>query len=531
MSIELALFDARTLQPDGQYASTTAVGIEAGRIAFMGPDQELRDRITPNTPAIHLAQRTLMPGFGDAHVHIWKLGQLKTMLLDLRGVKSIASMQEQLSAITKQSEPGTWIMARGFNEATLAEGRLPDHRDLDAISREHPIWVIRTCAHIAVANSLALQKAGITTQTPNPEGGVIERFEDGRPNGIMNETALPLVQAIIPKPTAAQRVEMIRKGAELLVRHGVTFACDPGVDEDLLAAYHELDRNGALPLRCNVMTLGSDAGNSPDTIPTPYASDFLRVDTVKFFLDGGLSGASAAISKPYRDSEETGVLRLTAKQFRQAAEPWVAAGYRVACHAIGDVAIEAALDAYAQLKPLAPDRRHRIEHVGLPRAKHLAIACELGVMVIPQAIFVHELGRAFRKYVPDNFGVTPYPLRSMLDAGLTLALSTDAPVVRELNPWAGIQAAILRQDLDGHIHDSAQSITLNEAIQAYTAGSAEVCGLAVGQLSVGMPADLIVLDRDPLSCAPEELSKIAVDLALIAGRTQYSRTDQETHQR
>lgn len=522
--MNLVVFNARVLSSEGRYSGATAVGVQGGKIAFVGSDAELKERAAADTPTMDLGQRTLMAGFGDAHVHIWKIGQLLTSVLDLRGVDSIGAIQARLAEVADQTEPGQWILARGFNEATLAEGMLPDHHDLDLVSTEHPIWMIRTCAHIAVANRAAMRAANISASTAAPEGGVIDRWEDGSPSGVFRETALELVQQVIPKPTDAQRKEFIRRGGQRLVEQGVTFACDPGVDEQLLAAYHALEQRGELPLRCQVMTLGSDEGTASADIPAPYASDTLQIDTAKFFLDGGLSGATAAISQPYRDSDSTGVLRMEAEQFAAAARPWVEAGYRVAVHAIGDVAIEVALKAYAELKLLAPTRRHRIEHCGLPQKQHLVKARELGVMIVPQAIFVRELGRSFRTYLPDDFGVTPYPLQSILDAGLTMALSTDGPVVRELNPWAGIQAAITRQDADGFVHDARESITLGEALAAYTIGSAAVCRLdACGQITPGMHADFVVPGEDPLNCPIEKLHEIPVDLTMINGRVVYER--------
>jgi len=201
------------------------------------------------------------------------------------------------------------------------------------------------------------------------------------------------------------------------------------------------------------------------------------------------------------------------------------AGWRIATHAIGDVAIEQMLDIYEALGPHPLALRHRIEHLGLPSAAQLARAARLGVVAAPQAIFLHELGRNFREYLPDSLLPRCYPLRAMLDAGVTVALSSDAPVVENDNPLAGITAAVTRRDREGHVIAPEQAITAAEALDAYTRGGAVAAGVAetLGVIAPGMWADLAVLSGNPLTTPAEALSQLSVDLTMLAGRIVYER--------
>jgi predicted amidohydrolase YtcJ len=255
--------------------------------------------------------------------------------------------------------------------------------------------------------------------------------------------------------------------------------------------------------------------------PAPYVSDRLRIDTVKFFADGGLSGATAALSVPYRDSDGRGVLRLDRHELFARARAAHEAGWRIATHAIGDAAIEHVLDAYERLGP--GPVHHRIEHFGLPTPAHMSRAAELGIMAAPQTIFIQEMGRNFRRYLPDALQAHVYPVGSMLAAGMTVALSSDAPVVENDSPLAGMQAAMLRRDDDGEYLARDEAISIEDALDAYTRAGAVVCGAERerGTLGAGMQADMTVLSGDPLQVSPDLLPSLRVTQTWIGGRIVY----------
>jgi hypothetical protein len=247
---------------------------------------------------------------------------------------------------------------------------------------------------------------------------------------------------------------------------------------------------------------------------------------VKFLADGGLSGATAALSMAYRHVNSTGVLRFANGELRELCRESHAAGWRIATHAIGDVAIDQVLDIYGSLGAHKRGYAHRIEHFGLPDAAQLARAAKLKVIAAPQTIFIHSLGGKLRRYRPAAVLPRTYPIRAMLDAGVRVALSSDAPVVEDDNPLSGMAAAVTRTDADGEAIAAAQAITAREALYAYTMGGAIASGDEAnrGSIEAGKWADLAVLSGNPLVEAPDSLSRLAVDMTLVAGRIAYEKS-------
>jgi predicted amidohydrolase YtcJ len=298
------------------------------------------------------------------------------------------------------------------------------------------------------------------------------------------------------------------------------------VSPPLLDVYRALDAKGGLPSRVNVMPLRRvDGVPQPVPLPPQHVSDRLRVDTVKFLADGGLSGATAALSEPYRHLPTRGLLRFENGELRELCGEAHRAGWRIATHAIGDVAIDQMLDVYEALGEHPRGFAHRIEHFGLPDAAQLARAAKLRVIAAPQTIFIHSLGLNFRSYLPESFLPRTYPVRAMLDAGVRVALSSDAPVVEDDNPMVGMMAAVTRLDNTGHLIAPAQAITSAEALHAYTMGGAIASGDEDnrGSIEPGKWADLAVLTANPLTVSPEKLPATRVDLTLVAGRVVFER--------
>ncbi len=357
-------------------------------------------------------------------------------------------------------------------------------------------------------------------------GGVIERDEQGEPNGILHETAMGLITGVMPPPSSSDYGKMIRAALDHQLSLGITSSSDCGVSPELLNVYLDLDRKGELPARILVMPLRRvDGRKDPVPLPAQHISSMLRVDTVKFLADGGLSGATAALSVPYRHADTKGTLRFEKEDLRQLCQQSHDQGWRIATHAIGDVAIDLVLSIYEGLGPHPKGFAHRIEHFGLPDTAQLQRAAKLGVIAAPQAIFIHALGANFLQMIPDSLFSRTYPIRGMLDAGLTVALSSDAPVVEDDNPLLGMYAAITRRTNDGRSICPEQAITAQEALYGYTMGGAIASGDADsrGSITPGKWADVAVLSADPLAAEPVALPEIRVEMTFLAGRKVYER--------
>jgi predicted amidohydrolase YtcJ len=478
------------------------------------------------TRRIDLAGRTLIPGFNDAHAHIWKIGHLLTTMLDVRRTGSIDELISRVRAFGGRLPKDAWLLGRGYNEAAMREQRAPTRADLDRAEPHRPVALTRTCGHIYAVNSAALARAGITASTADPDGGVIDRDLRGHPTGILRETAMGLINRVIPPPAPDAYEAMIVAALKHQLSLGITSSADCGVSTELLDVYRSVDAKGGLPSRVNVMPLRRvDGVPKPVPLPEMFVSDMLRVDTVKFLADGGLSGATAALSVPYRHVNSNGVLRFSNSELRELCRESHAAGWRIATHAIGDVAIDQVLDIYGSLGAHKRGFAHRIEHFGLPTATHLARAARLKVIAAPQTIFIKTFGRNFRSYLPESLLPRTYPIRAMLDAGVRIALSSDAPVVEEDNPLTGMMAAVTRIDEEGELIAPREAITAAEALMAYTMGGAVASGDETNRGSVeeGKWADFAVLSGNPLSVSPEALPRLQVDMTFVAGRIAFER--------
>jgi hypothetical protein len=524
--VDRIFWNATFLTQDPRLPSVDAVAVRDGRIAAAGSLDEIENLAGPLTERVDLGGRVVVPGFNDAHVHVWKVGHLLTGMLDLRGAKSLADIEVAVRDRAQSAPPGSWILGRGYNEAWMTEGRGPTRLDLDPVSPNHPVYLTRTCGHIAVANTKALEMAGLSASTGAPAGGVIVRNESGEATGELRETAMGLVGGRVPELSDAEYEAAVIAGARHQLSLGITSATEAGVSPALLRVYRDMEARRALPYRVNVMALRRPLGG-PETLPLPeiFHSDFLRVDTIKILADGGLSGATAALRTPYRDSCSCGVLRVGGDEMIELTKDAHMAGLRIGVHAIGDAAIDAVLYAFEALARMAPGPRHRLEHFGLPHEAQLARAAALGAVAVPQAIFIRTLGRNFRRYLPDDLLARAYPIRDMLAAGLITALSSDAPVVADDNPLLGIQAAVLRADDEGIVIGADQAISLDEALFAYTMGGALASGDEAnrGSLSPGKWADMAVLSGDPRSVPPEALPQIRVDRTILGGETVFER--------
>jgi hypothetical protein len=500
--------------------------VRDGRIAQVGTTADLLAHAGAATKKIDLAGRTLVPGMNDAHAHIWKIGHLLTSMLDLRRVASIDELVRSVKAFSARLPAGSWLLGRGYNEAAMKERRAPTRADLDRAEPSRPVVLTRTCGHIYAVNSAALEKARIGADTAAPPGGEIDRDDRGQPTGVLRETAIGLVSRVLPPPTAAAYEQMIVAGSKHQLSLGITSTSDCGVPPQLLDVYRALDSKRGLPARVNVMLLRRvDGVPQPVPLPSQHVSDMLRVDTVKFLADGGLSGATAALSERYRHVPTKGMLRFEDGELSELCGDAHRAGWRIATHAIGDVAIDQMLDVYERLGRHPRGLAHRIEHFGLPDASQLARAARLRIIAAPQAVFIHSLGLNFRSYLPESYLPRTYPIRAMLDAGVRVALSSDAPVVEDDNPMIGMMAAVTRLDNTGHLIAPAQAITTAEALHAYTMGGAVATGDEDnrGSIEAGKWADLAVLTANPLSVSPEMLPATKVDMTLVAGRVVFER--------
>ncbi|MDN5769279.1 MAG: amidohydrolase [Microlunatus sp.] len=509
MNGEPVVYVGGPIYPQADGRTVEALAVRGGRVRHAGTLGEARAAAGARARLHDLGGDTLLPGLTDAHVHPWKLGQLATTVLDLRETASLDDFAQLVRRRHDELAPGAWLWGRGWNETRLEA--VPDRALLDTLAPGRPVLLTRTCAHIHVVSTAALDRANIYRDTLPPPGGEID-YEGGR----LTETAYGLVLGAMPAPTPAQYEDWILAGLDDLKAHGFTAVTDAAVDPPLYAAYLALDAAGRLPIRVNLLHIRRPDGGT-ETLPLPekHLSPRLRCDSVKLFTDGGLSGATAAISVPYRNVEppSRGVLRFETDDLYELARETHLAGFRIGAHAIGDVALDQLLGVYARLEreyPRGP--RHRIEHFGLPSAAHLRLARELRVIAVPQPVFLHELRANYDRFLPEELAGQVFPLQAYFDAGLDVAFSSDGPVVRDLRPLAGVRAAVAEPYVPG------TAVTAAQALGAYTRGGAVAHGdeHERGSLTPGYLADFTVVAGDPFHTEPQDLAEIPVRGAVLA---------------
>ncbi len=510
---------------DGFEKGNDSVLVEGGYIKGIGRYEDFQSVEYPNMQVIDAKGKTLMPGFNDTHIHLWKVGSLKTSMLDLRSAGSPEEMLSMLADYRDRYPASSWITARGFNEISWKDPVLPTAADLDRVIPDKPVYVIRTCAHIAVANSKAMQMAAVDKHTTAPFGGEIQAGADGKPVGIFRETALGLIARHIPPDDKPALKRMIVAAREEMYRYGITAATDPAVHPLLLEAYREMEQAGELGFRLNAIPiLLPDGADIPFPIPDYFTADFMTVHTVKFFSDGGLSSKTAALKRSYKNSTSHGVLRLKRNQYLDLCRASMEKGLGIATHAIGDQAIEMVIDVYKTLQPDFPGLLNRIEHLGLPERKDIDAMAENKIATSMQPIFIDELGNNFIRDLDDQYLGYCYPVKSVMGAGVLTALSSDAPVVKNFNPLKGIQAAITRRTATGTEIGASEAIGMIDALKGYTLYAAKLSQSPfTGSLAPGLRADMILLDKDPLD---EKLGKnisTQVEKTFVSGKIVWEK--------
>jgi len=443
-----------TLDPVNPWAEALAAW--RGRILAVGRAAEIEGLIGPGTGVLDARGATVLPGFHDAHCHILLFG-LSLVEVNLREATRIAEVVEAVAAHAARIPPGRWIRGGGYNENKLAERRHPTRHDLDPVSLHHPVWLSHISGHMGVANSLALERAGITRETPDPPGGRIVRDEGGEPTGVLLETAQELIKRVLPPYTLEEVKAALAAAGRRMAAEGITAAQDAWagwIAPEEFRAYQEAVAEGLLPQRVWLLVdverlrVQDERFDFAFGLHTGFGGDRLRLGAIKIFIDGSLIGRTAALRQPYADPPGvSGMLVQEPQGLVERVRRAHAGGWQVAMHAIGDRAIEAALDAIEEVMgPEAARFRPRIEHCGVVPPDLLHRLRRLRPIVVTQPRFLYELGEGFRAALGEERMAWTYPLASL--RGVPLALSSDRPVV-DGAPLRGLQAAVTRRTREG----------------------------------------------------------------------------------
>ncbi len=476
---------------------------------------------------LNLRNRVILPGLTDAHIHLSKYA-LNAGIVDCE-TSTIGACLERLATRVQELPPDRWLLGHGWDQNRW--GTFGHRRQLDQISRMHPILVTAKSLHAAWANSRALELAGISEGTEDPDNGAIQQDADGVPTGILFEEAIDLVRERIPSASIEQIASAIGEAQVRLWTLGITAVHDFDGPR-CFQALQLLEERGELGLRVTKnLPVGLLDHATAVGLRTGFGGDWIRIGNVKVFADGALGPRTAAMIAPYEgEPDNRGILMIDSEELLEIGIKAADAGLGMTVHAIGDHANHVVLDSYQSLRRYEADHqlprmRHRIEHLQLLHPVDLKRAGELGVVASMQPIHATSDMPAADRYWGSRAQYS-YTWKSQLEAGATLAFGSDAPV-EDPNPFWGLHAAVTRRRRDGSPRPEGwipdERISLTEALRAYTIGAAYAAYRedVIGQLKPGFFADLIILEEDPFRLDPEALASVRVSGTMVGGNWRY----------
>ena len=530
---DAVILHGRVYTVDKAQPRAEAIAIAGDRIAALGSDSEIEEWVGPATKQIDAGGHTVLPGFIDSHVH-FSSGGGEISGVQLRDAATPAEFSRRIAEFARKVPKGEWITGGTWDHELWGGSPLPSRDWIDKDTPDNPVFVSRYDGHMGLANSFALKLAHIDRNTPNPNGGTIVKDANGKPTGVLKDAAQGLLDSAIPPWSEEQLLRAINAALAEARRYGVTGIDDISSTEDV-RAYQILHARGELTLRVYCITpLPEWKGPATAGIRAPFGDDYVRVGALKGFADGSLGSGTAWFFEPFSDQPDNRGLEnemmFPEGRMFQMISGADKAGLQIAVHAIGDHAIRYMLDVYDQtLKANGPrpDRRWRIEHAQHVRPQDFDDFARLGVIASVQPYHAIDDGRWAEKRIGHARAKTTYAFRTFLDHGVRLAFGTDWTVA-PLNPLLGLYAAVTRETTDGKNPGGwfpEQKLTLPEAIEAYTMGSAytEFREKEVGSLTPGKFADVVVLDSDLFSISPEKIKDVAVTHSFVGGKLVFTK--------
>ena len=518
----IILYNAHIHTQNPSQPTASALVIDRERIIAVGNADDLFKQY-PNAERQDMNERIIVPGLTDAHLHL-KYYSLALQKIDCE-TDTKAECLRRVAERAKKAKPGEWVLGHGWNQNVW--GNWPTASELDAIAPNNPVYLTAKSLHAAWANTKALQMANITTQTPDPQNGQIQRDTTGNATGIMLETAMELVDKAIPGPTISEIADAIEKAQLILWKMGLTGVHDFDRRDSFMALQqlhiqHKLKlrvlKNIPVELLDEAYALGLRGG---------FGDDMLRIGNVKVFMDGALGPHTAAMFQPYiGEGENRGILNMDGEELFEHGRKAAQVSLGMTVHAIGDRANHEVLNAYEQLRKYEtenqlPHLRHRIEHVQIIHPDDAPRLGKLNVVASMQPIHATSDMLMADKYWGDRSRLA-YAMKAQLDFGAPLALGSDAPVETP-NPFLGLYAAVTRRRADGSPSADGwypeQKLSMAEAWAGYTLGAAYAAYMEdrLGRLAPNHLADLIVLEKNPFTCDPDELLTMQSSATMVGG--------------
>ncbi len=522
LKAETVIKNANVITIDTRMPRAEAIAISGGKIAGVGSNQDMEGLTGPGTRILDVGGKTVLPGFIDAHTHVMSSGVRHVAQADC-AKPSIAAIQDALREQASKKRPGEWVQGFNFDDTKTSENRFLNRADLDAVSREHPIFVAHRAGLVYYFNSKALEAAGYNRDTQPPPGGYLEKDPaTGELTGVVYQHAAEWVEReLIPHPTDDDRRNGLKIIMDMYAKAGATTVHDAMVSADEFRVYQEARQKGELPLRVYLLMHHShfpalrDAG-----VRSGFGDDRLRLGGIKISVDGGIASRTAYLSSPYEGSQDDrGFLAVGPEETERKVMEWHRAGFQICIHANGDSAIEQVLTAYEKVQAEYPRTgiRHRIEHCTVVNPDILRRMRSLGCVATPFCTYVYYHGEKMQYYGKERVEWM-FAQRSFIDGGIVSTGAADYPCGM-YPPLMGIQACVTRTDMHGNVWGPSQRVTVEEALKIYTINGAYASfeeGVK-GSIEVGKLADLVMLAEDPTAVEAEAIIDIPVEMTMVGG--------------
>ncbi len=543
---DTVLIHARIYTVNPQEPWAQAMAVREGKIIAVGSDKAIAAYRGPSTKVIDAGGRMALPGFVDAHVHMMA-GAAQLEQISLNDAKTIGDFQKILRDYAAAHPEKQWIQGMGWFYSVFGKGGLPDKKLVDEIVPDRPVYLLAYDGHTSLANSKALQAAGITRETPDPPSGIIVRDPaTGELTGVLKEAAGSLVAGVIPKPTPEEELDRLTKAIHYAGSLGLTRLISAGADAERVELFDRIRQKGDLILRFTMARFVS-APLAPDMINIlgenrkKYSDDWIDLSTAKFLLDGVIEAHTAAMLEPYaNDPANRGQLYFDSERYKEGVARLDRLSFTISTHAIGDRAIRLALDAYEAANKANghTDARDRVEHIEDPSAQDIPRFGKLGVIAGMQPLHATPDDNTLTVWsgnVGPERAQRAFPWHDILAGGAILCFGSDWPVVT-LNPWPGLQILLTRQTMEGTPEGGwlpDERLTLEQAIQGYTMNGAFAARRekTEGSIEAGKLADVIIISQDLFRIPPDQIGKTKVLMTMVGGKIVYqdpSWKDEET---
>jgi predicted amidohydrolase YtcJ len=536
-SPELALINGKVLTMDGQSSVVEALAVLDGKILATGSNASIKSIITPRTRVLDVAGKTVVPGLIETHAH-FKAAGLSEYVVIMNRAKTVAEALDAIKAFAAKKKPGEWIVGSGWHPPSqLAEKRYLTKQEIDGVVPNNPVY-LRTVGHFSMANGLALQKAGVDKNTPDPSGGSFEKDASGELTGLLVETAIERVEKAVPPWSEEDEVRQFKIAQGVLNSFGITSVVEGATEAREIRTLQKIAISGEATLRAGLMFRPEppadmsawEAVISGNGVSSGFGDDWLKFAGIKIFYDGGMTLKTALMRDVYPDSHDNyrGIAQQTPERLKQLVSICNRYNWRVGVHAVGDLGIDHVLDAFeaADKEKSIRDRRFILIHASLIRPEQMERAHRLGVRIDFQNAFMWDKAATVERFLGRAVADRAVPTRTLIEKmGIdSLGAGTDFPV-NPINPLLNMYVMVTRKDINGKVYGAYEAISREQALRLYTSAAARYMfdEGRKGTLEPGKLADLVVLSADYVTVPEDQIKDIKADVTIVGGKVVFQR--------